>query len=220
MKVKAILFFLSIILFARFNNIQAQNNYEKKVSSTATDSCECPVEGSAKSVKLRELNVLKNRTIFPNKNDFNDKVTLAEMLKAGDDQERWDNKSAAKIIGYVSQVKPGGVETTNCKSKDKNLRDTHIELVLNPMIDEKNKTLIIEITPRLRKIMSEKGEDWSTSTIRSKYLGRWVEVEGWLLFDFEHANMAENTRPGNIKNWRGTAWELHPITKIKVTAKH
>ena len=38
--------------------------------------------------------------------------------------------------------------------------------------------------------------------LRSKYLGRWVEVEGWMMYDLEHANMAENTKPGNLKNWR------------------
>jgi len=55
---------------------------------------------------------------------------------------------------------------------------------------------------------------------RSKYLGRWVRVQGWMLFDFEHSNMAENTRPGNPKNWRGTAWEIHPVTSIEIAEKH
>jgi hypothetical protein len=124
------------------------------------------------------------------------------------------------VIGYVKDVKPGGIETVNCKTKDKKLRDTHIELVLDAMNEDKNKVFIVEITPRLRKIMAEKGEDWSTSMIRAKYLGRWVEVEGWMFYDTEHANMSENTRPGNPKNWRATAWEIHPVTKLKVVDKH
>lgn len=189
-------------------------------SIASVDTCACPVEGNAKSVHLRELNTLKNRSNLPAKKDIDSTVTLAQLLKAGDDKHRWSNKSAAKITGYVSQVKPGGMETTNCKSKDKNLRDTHIEIVLTPMTDGKNKSLIIEITPRIRKIMADKGIDWSTATISKKYLGRFVEVEGWLLFDLEHANMAENTNPGNIKNWRGTAWEIHPVTDIKIAEKH
>ena len=123
-------------------------------------------------------------------------------------------------VGYVKEVKVGSVETANCKATEKNLRDTHIELVLDPNSYEKNNCVVIEVTPRLRKIMSEKGIDWSTPMLRSKYLGRWVEVEGWMFFDSEHTNKAENTNPGNLTNWRGTAWEIHPVTSIKIAEKH
>ena len=133
---------------------------------------------------------------------------------------RWNVGKAVKIKGYVRDVKPGGIETVNCKATEIKLRDTHIELVLNPMSAEKNEAMIVEVTPRLRKIMAERGEDWSTGMLRSKYLGRWVEIEGWLLFDFEHTNMAENTHPGNAKNWRETAWEVHPVTGIRIAEGH
>jgi hypothetical protein len=191
----------------------------KEKAITQKASVFCPPQGSAKTTKLQELNILKNRSLFPEEKNFDYRISLADLLCRGDDCKRWKSNTAVRIRGYVKDVKHGGIETANCKAKEKNLRDTHIELCLNPMNNEKNNCLIVEITPRIRKIMSEQGEDWSTSMIRSKYLGRWVEVEGWLLFDLEHANMAENTSPGNLRNWRGTAWEVHPMTKIKVTEK-
>jgi hypothetical protein len=45
---------------------------------------------------------------------------------------------------------------------------------------------------------------------------KWVEITGWLLFDFEHVPEAENTNPGGAKNWRATCWEIHPVTSIRV----
>ena len=100
------------------------------------------------------------------------------------------------------------------------MRDTHIELVLNPMKTDKKDIMVVEITPRIRHLMRERGEDWSTSAIRSRFLGRWVVLEGWMMLDVEHTAQAENTNPGRPRNWRGTAWELHPITTIKETTRY
>src|SRR5262249_8476864 len=57
---------------------------------------------------------------------------------------------------------------------------------------------------------------WTTSTLRDKLKGKWVEVIGWLLFDVPHIRGAENTNPGGADNWRATCWELHPVTSITV----
>ena len=141
------------------------------------------------------------------------------MLKPGDDTKRWSNHKAAKITGYVYDVKPGGVETCNCKAKDPDLRDTHIELLANPMNDAKLQRVIVEITPRMRDFMKIKNENWSTKSLRDKLLGRWVCFSGWLLFDAEHDNQSENTNPGRDRNWRATAWEIHPVTKIEIVNK-
>ena len=45
-------------------------------------------------------------------------------------------------------------------------------------------------------------------------LGRWVRIRGWMLFDVEHQNQSKNTAPGRERNWRATAWEIHPITSV------
>jgi hypothetical protein len=58
--------------------------------------------------------------------------------------------------------------------------------------------------------------DWSEKTLHAQLMGRWCEFEGWLYFDVSHAEEAENTNPQKPGNWRATAWEVHPITKITV----
>jgi hypothetical protein len=179
----------------------------------------CPLEGSARSRNVQRLNELKNRTAIVQENDIDRSITLAKMMEPGEDRDRWETDRAAEVIAYVVDVKVGGVETCNCKAEDPADRDTHIELVLNPMNYSNSQKVIAEVTPRMRNIMAAKGIDWSTRGLRDKYLGRWVKMQGWMLFDFEHSHEAENTNPGNPRNWRATSWEIHPITSMEVTEK-
>jgi hypothetical protein len=68
--------------------------------------------------------------------------------------------------------------------------------------------------------MASRGVDWSTRTCATiNYLGRCVRVRGWMLFDAEHKGEAENTAPGRPRNWRATAWEIHPVTSIEVAPR-
>ena len=187
-----------------------------KSETTATFDADCPPEGSAKDPRLQELNRLKNRSGIPTDNDLDRSVTMQSLLQPGDDRNRWSSGKAAEIIGYVAEVKATGPESCNCKSKDPDHRDTHIELVLAPMVGGSSNSVIVEITPRLRQLRQNEGEDWSTRGLRDKILGRWVKVRGWLMFDEEHAEQANNTNPGGARNWRGTCWEIHPITSIEV----
>ena len=79
--------------------------------------------------------------------------------------------------------------------------------------------MIVEVTPRWRYMMRERGTDWSTRALRDQYLGRWVNVRGWMLFDSEHKGASENTVPERSANWRATAWEIHPVTSIEVVTR-
>jgi hypothetical protein len=179
----------------------------------------CPMEGDARSPAVRALNRLKNRYIAPTPEQINPKITLAAILAPGNDIGRWKVKEGAQIVGYVYDVKPGGIETVNCHARALADRDTHIELVLDPMNPAGPKRMIVEITPRWRVLMGTQGVDWSTRALRDKYLGRWVKVTGWMLFDVEHKTEAENTAPGRPRNWRATAWEIHPVTAIEVVPR-
>jgi hypothetical protein len=76
--------------------------------------------------------------------------------------------------------------------------------------------VVLEVTPRLRDAARGRGEDWSADTLRRTLTGRLCRFEGWLLFDSEHDEEAENTAPGRPGNWRATAWEIHPVTRIEV----
>jgi hypothetical protein len=176
----------------------------------------CPPEGDAKPDAVKALNILKNRVIPPRDDELDTAVTLSALLKPGDDEERWDESKGGVLVGFVNDAKVGGVETTNCKATDAADRDTHIELVLSQSKNDKTQRVIVEVTPRWRDKMQSQGIDWSTGALKDELVGKWIRVKGWLLFDVEHEQQAENTNPGNDSNWRATAWEIHPITEIDV----
>lgn len=129
---------------------------------------------------------------------------------------RWSSTSGAEITGYVFEVKPGGGETCNCGKTDPAHTDAHIELVLSPTDSAATRRVVVEVTPRMRAIMAAGGTDWSTTTLRKQFRHKWVRVRGWMMFDAQHANAAENTNPGGANNWRATAWVVHPVTSIQV----
>ncbi len=178
----------------------------------------CPDSGTAQVASIRPLNRLKNRSVLPGASDIDPAVTLAAILAPSkDDTHRFDESKAAELTAFVYRVIPGGrTETTNCKRGDPVHRDTHIELILTPADSQETQRVIVEVTPRWRAAMKAQGVDWSTTTLQRVIEGRTVRIRGWLFFDAEHANAAENTNPGGDKNWRATVWEIHPITSIEV----
>jgi hypothetical protein len=177
----------------------------------------CGMAGDAVTAKAAALNRLKNRYTAPGPADMDTAVTLAALLQPGDDRARWNEQRGATIVGYVRTAKPGGIETANCLTIDRGIRDTHIELVLDPM-NAGTLPVIVEVTGRWRAMLAARGIDWSTATLRRELVGRWVRVTGWLMFDTEHVGAAENTAPGRRRNWRATAWEVHPITAMEIVA--
>jgi hypothetical protein len=179
----------------------------------------CAMEGDAQGLSVRALDRLKNRYTATSLADTDLRITLAAILAPRNDISRWKVKEGAEIIGYVSDVKRGGVESTNCHARDDADRDTHIELVLDPMHSGRSLPMIVEVTPRWRYLMSQPGIDWTTQGLRDRFLGRWVRVRGWMLFDVEHERESENTAPGRAGNWSATAWEIHPVTSIEVVAR-
>jgi len=186
------------------------------VADDAQVLANCPTVGDATGANVRALNTLKRRMTVPTPADIDPNVTLKTMVAPGDDTTRWDEKRGATIEGYVADVKVGGVESVNCHTHDPAYRDTHIALTLDPMKNDESTYVIVEVTPQVREEMSKKGVDWSTKTLRTSLLGRWVRVTGWLLFDVEHKPNAKNTASGGAHIWRATVWEVHPITAIEV----
>jgi hypothetical protein len=189
---------------------------------TMQDGNKCGPTGTAVKAEVKALNLRKNQVAPPTADDIDTDVTLAAMLTPGDDEDRFDATKAARIVGFVMDVKVGGVETCNCKARNPLDRDTHIELASAPNAPN-NQRVIVEVTPRLRLKMKHNGmnsADWTTNTLQSHgpngIKGKWVEVAGWLLFDIEHTDGAENSSPGNPTNWRATCWEIHPVTELTV----
>src|ERR1041385_6318297 len=166
----------------------------------------CPSAGLALTTRARDLHRLKNRTSFPHATDFDPRITLDALLQPGDDTNRWSNTRAARIQGEVIDVAYARPEATNCFNPCR--RDIHI-LVAARKGAAKTEHVVVEVTPNLSIGSSEE-------TLQNQLVGHWCEFEGWLYFDVGHAEESENISPGKPGNWRATAWEIHPVTKITV----
>lgn len=176
----------------------------------------CPLQGDARSADVKALNRFKGRYHSPVDSDVDPTVTLTAMVAPGDDENRFDNKSAATLTGFVLEVLFGGTETCNCHAAKPDERDTHIVLTLHENAD-KTQSVVAEVTPRTRLLRRNAGHnDWTTDALRRDIQGKWVQITGWLMFDLEHVHEAENTNPGGAHNFRATCWELHPVTTINV----
>lgn len=79
-----------------------------------------------------------------------------------------------------------------------------------------NQRVIVEVTPKWRAYMAQLGQDWSTATLSHTLKDHCAEFTGWMFRDSYHDDEAENTALGRPGNWRATAWEIHPVTAIKV----
>ena len=173
----------------------------------------CPSAGIAITSRARELHRQKNRTALPQAADFDPLVTLDALLQRGDDRGRWSTERAARVQGLVIDIAYAGTEAANCFNPCR--KDIHI-LIAKQKDVPKSEQVVLEVTPNLRDWAASQGIDWSEETLQKQLVGHWVEFEGWLYFDVGHAEESENVAPGNAENWRATAWEVHPITKIRV----
>ena len=167
----------------------------------------CPSAGIAFTTRARELHRLKNRTSLPTATDFDPQATLDALLQPGDDHDRWSNNRAARIQGEVIDVAYARPEATNCFNPCR--RDIHIALATKKGA-LKTEQVIVEVTPNFQR------DAWFEETLHAQLVGHWCEFEGWLYFDAGHAEESENVFPGKPGNWRATAWEIHPVTKIAV----
>lgn len=173
---------------------------------------QCPAGGLGLTPAARRAARLKNRQTLPRPEDFDPRVTLASLTAPGDDRHRWSEERAAAIEGYVVEVRAAGPEAANCFSPAR--RDTHIHIAPLPGAPARE-SVVLEVTPRLEDWAARQGLDWSEAALRRDLAGRRCRFEGWLFFDAGHAGEAENAAPGREGNWRATAWEIHPVTRIE-----
>jgi len=177
----------------------------------------CPTAGTARGKDSRQLNRMKNRYLRPMPEDYSRYwIALDSMLKPGDDVRRFTNSQAAEITGYVREVVIGGIESCNCNARDPRYRDTHIVLAPDPKEKRASRMVIAEVTPRWREVMRKRGVDWSTQALKKTLTGKKIRIRGWMLYDWHYTDESENTNPGGRKNWRATAWEIHPVISIEV----
>src|SRR5437868_6200583 len=110
------------------------------------DGINCGIHGSSTSgSKTYFLNEFKNRFAIPSDADFDYTISIYDLIRSSDPQEFAMNK-AVTLNGYVFNVKTGGVETCNCKTKDHAFRDTHIELAPDENHTDAKYRVIVEVT--------------------------------------------------------------------------
>src|SRR6266516_5194576 len=137
-------------------------------SAVARAPCD-PRRGDTSIKSVQALNVLKTRTNIPTTKNINPDITLASLIKRGNDRDRWNSKMAATVVGYVAKVGVGGIETVNCHAKDAAHRDTHIDLVVSKNhAEDKRKHVVVEVRPQFRS----RHPDWTTANLRDTLLGR------------------------------------------------
>jgi hypothetical protein len=136
----------------------------------------------------------------------------------------------ASLNGYLYYAKDGGAESSNCGLKGADNIDFHIGIGGDASIAAKAKAktpglssaerrlaVIVEMTPHWR---AKYEPGWNLAQVQ-KAIGRQVYVVGQLLADNEHDDAKDDCAytgaggPGP-NCWRGTIWELHPVTRFLV----
>lgn len=179
------------------------------------DGADCGMEGSAKRADIKRLNLLKNRYTAPQKSEITTDFNWTTLSETEDDRAKFSSKKGVILRGYVLKVTMGGAETCNCGSKTPEFRDTHIVLTPDAAQTGLLSQMVVEVTPRMRAVMAQRGVDWSQAALK-KLRGKQIEVEGWLMYDNEHGDKSAKVKQKTKGATRSTAWEIHPITRLKV----
>ena len=147
----------------------------------------CPPAGNSRYPAEVALNVLKNRSVAPTRVM---EVTFVQMLAAQTPYARIPR--AIKLTGFVVRVSLAGPESCNCMSATE--RDWHVVLADHNGEADPRRWVFCEITPRM------------PMPVPSDLVGKRVTVQGWSFCDYQHVSAP----------WRGTMWEIHPITGMVV----
>ncbi|HSP63723.1 MAG TPA: hypothetical protein VLQ90_12120 [Pyrinomonadaceae bacterium] len=156
-------------------------------------------------------------------------ITVEAMRDPANNTGKFTPNKQVSITGLVASVDPGGMpETCNCKRPD--LRDVHINIVADPSeVGDQSKYVVVEFTPRWEKKFHFNDSNYEVmrKAVEDQIKGKRVKFDGWMLYDFIHANASQSTSPNQPVcpndgqqhpncNWRATPWEVHPVTAYTV----
>ncbi|NQU10951.1 hypothetical protein HQ590_09190 [bacterium] len=178
----------------------------------------CPATGSGWTDTAKERHRLQNRVESPAAANFDPAINLARLLQPGRDSGRWFNRQAVEVTGYVAAVEPAPPSAANCNRSHPSMLDTRIFLALDdrPANARAERCLVAVVTPRWRARLDAQGIDWSLPTLQEALLGQWVRLQGWLYYDVDGESGSGNGVPTRVRDWRATAWEVHPVTSVEV----
>lgn len=114
---------------------------------------------------------------------------------------------ALRTTGFLSHAvnveNSGSGESTNCHFHADDDVDWHVYLQ-EKTADGMDKAVIVETTPRIRRL-----HHWN-SAVLEKWVNsnKPIRITGFLMLDPEHRNQ--------VGKYRGTVWEIHPVTNIEV----
>jgi hypothetical protein len=147
------------------------------------------VPARAEKGESRAAEALKNRRTAPAAAAIDANVTLDALLEKKGAKD-WSNAKAGKLEGYVVQVE---------REED---GDVHLALASAPKETDTAKWVVVEVSPG-----GQKKPGMSPRALRS-LVGKKIQATGWLYYDARDQH-----------DPRGTNWELHPVTSIKVLGK-
>ena len=143
------------------------------------------------------------------------------------------------VIGYLYYAQLGGKgEACNCKLTKAQDIDFHIGIGFDadraariangqektrstknaPKTAAEQTSIVVEMTPHYR---AKFHPAWDLPSVENQ-IGKQVKITGQLLFDSEHAVLAQDCAlPGHSEKdcWRGSAWEIHPVADFFVCTK-
>jgi hypothetical protein len=139
------------------------------------------------------------------------------------------------VAGFLYYAIQTGAESSNCELTGDDEVDYHIGIGFDAALAGrvlkaaagphrltktdakaiKQQSMIVEITPHYRAF---KQPNWTLDAVKSA-LGRQVRIMGALLLDSEHIKPSDSCAVAGAdmeKCWRGSTWELHPVTRFQV----
>lgn len=161
----------------------------------------CPVTGRGGDP---ELNRLKNRTESPPVAHamtctVSDLLNMRQPTRWRIGARRLNAETKGVVLtGCLVKVKAAGKESCNCE--DATSADWHLE-VADAAAGPLGAAVVCEMTPRFGRC------GWMLPRLRA-LVGHRVRVTGWMMLDTEHLSGADA--------WRGSAWEVHPVTRLEV----
>jgi len=177
---------------------------------TSFTEAQCPPQGTATSKRLQDLNVMKNRSVYP-LNKAKD-LSIYNVMDTGDDSNRFTDSQYVSIQAWVIYFKSGGSESCNCQSKDPTQWDIHIGIAPDSAADKKD-CMIIEVTPASKKKLGI----FIDKNFGNQIVHHYVRIWGFMFWDDEHKqNSTHTAKPGTRDIFRATGWEIHPVTDIQI----